>query len=72
MSPREPRYGLETGRDVLESAGSPREPRDFRTVRERLYFLGKKIGADNASLLSALEAETAAKKENRVPIGFES
>ena len=37
-----------------------------------LSFLRKKIGADNASLLSALEAETAAKKENRVPIGFES
>ena len=45
-------------------------PGDFRTVRERLYFLGKKIGADNACLLSALEAEVAAKKENRALIGF--
>jgi SpoVK/Ycf46/Vps4 family AAA+-type ATPase len=47
-------------------------PGDFRTVRERLYFLGKKIGADNARLLSALEAEVAAKKENRALIGFGS
>ena len=45
-------------------------PGDFRTVRERLYFLGKKNVADNACLLSALEAESALKKGSRTPIGF--
>ena len=45
-------------------------PGDFRTVRERLYFLGKKRGSGNARLLSALESEAAAKKGTRTPIGF--
>jgi hypothetical protein len=45
-------------------------PGDFRTVRERLYFLGKERGADNMQLLSALEAESACKKNSRMPIGF--
>ena len=45
-------------------------PGDFRTVRERFYFLGKKRGANNMCLLSALEGESAVKKENRAPIGF--
>ena len=45
-------------------------PGDFRTVRERFYFLGRKRGTDNVSLLSALEGESAVKKENRTLIGF--
>ena len=45
-------------------------PGDFRTVRERFYFLGRKRGADNVSLLSALEGESAVKKGSRAPIGF--
>ena len=45
-------------------------PGDFRTVRERLYFLGSKGGPDNVRLLSALEGESAAKKGNHAPIGF--
>ncbi len=45
-------------------------PGDFRTVRERLYFLGKKRGSDNAHLLSALEVESAHKKGSCAPIGF--
>lgn len=45
-------------------------PGDFRTVRERLYFLRKKSGVDNARRIAALEAEAKAKKESRAPIGF--
>ena len=45
-------------------------PGDFRTVRERLYLLGKKEGTDNMCLLSALEGESAIKNESRTPIGF--
>ena len=45
-------------------------PGDFRTVRERFYFLGREGVADNMCLLSALEGESAVKKENRTPIGF--
>ena len=45
-------------------------PGDFRTVRERFYFLGNKRGSDNVRLLSALEVESAAKNESRAPIGF--
>ena len=45
-------------------------PGDFRTVRERLYFLGNKRGPDNLRLLSALEVESAIKNESRTPIGF--
>ena len=45
-------------------------PGDFRTVRERSYFLGRKRGSGNAQLLSALEVESTAKKERRAPIGF--
>ena len=45
-------------------------PGDFRNVRERLYFLGKKRGSGNARLLSALEVESAVKKGSRAPIGF--
>ena len=45
-------------------------PGDFRTVRERLYLLGKKEGTDNMCLLSALEVESAIKNESRTPIGF--
>ena len=45
-------------------------PGDFRTVRERFYFLGRKRGSDNVSLLSALEGESAVKKESLNPIGF--
>ena len=45
-------------------------PGDFRTVRERLYFLGKKKGSGNERLLSALEVESAVKNGARAPIGF--
>ena len=45
-------------------------PGDFRTVRERLYFLAGKNGADNARRLAALEVESATKKDSRVHIGF--
>ena len=45
-------------------------PGDFRTVRERLYFLSGKNGADNARRIAALEVESAAKKESRAHIGF--
>lgn len=45
-------------------------PGDFRTVRERLYFLRKNSGVDNARRIAALEAESKAKKESREPIGF--
>ena len=45
-------------------------PGDFRTVRERLYFLAGKNGADNARRLAALEVESAAKKDSRAHIGF--
>lgn len=45
-------------------------PGDFRTVRERLFFLAGKNGADNARRLAALEVESAAKKDSRVHIGF--
>ena len=45
-------------------------PGDFRTVRERLYFLRKKSGDDNARRIAALEAESKAKKAFHVPIGF--
>jgi len=45
-------------------------PGDFRTVRERLYFLRKKSGVDNARRIAALEAEAKTKKESRAPIGF--
>ena len=45
-------------------------PGDFRNVRERLYFLGKKRVSGNARLLSALEVESAVKKGSRAPIGF--
>ena len=45
-------------------------PGDFRNVRERLYFLGKKQGSGNSHLLSALEVEAAVKKDTRAPIGF--
>ncbi len=45
-------------------------PGDFRTVRERLYFLRKKSGVDNARRIAALEVESKAKKESREPIGF--
>ena len=47
-------------------------PSDFRTVRERFFFLGKERGIDNVCFLSALEVEAAAKKGNRAPIGFMS
>lgn len=46
-------------------------PGDFRTVRERLYFLAGKNGADNARRLAALEVESAAKKDSRAHIGFD-
>ena len=46
-------------------------PGDFRNVRERLYFLGKKRGSGNERLLSALEVESAVKKGSRAPIGFD-
>lgn len=45
-------------------------PGDFRTVRERLFFLAGKNGADNARRLAALEVESAAKKDSRAHIGF--
>ena len=45
-------------------------PGDFRTVRERLYFLAGKNGADNARRFAALEVESAAKKDSRAIIGF--
>ena len=45
-------------------------PGDFRTVRERLYFLAGKNGADNACRLAALEVESAAKRDSRAHIGF--
>lgn len=45
-------------------------PGDFRNVRERLYFLAGKNGADNARRIAALEVESAAKKESRAHIGF--
>ena len=45
-------------------------PGDFRTVRERLYFLAGKNGADNARRIAALEVESAAKRDSRAHIGF--
>ena len=45
-------------------------PGDFRTVRERLFFLAGKNGADNARRIAALEVESAAKKDSRAHIGF--
>ena len=45
-------------------------PGDFRTVRERLYFLAGKNGADNARRIAALGVESAAKKDSRAIIGF--
>ena len=45
-------------------------PGDFRTVRERLFVLAGKNGADNARRLAALEVESAAKKDSRAHIGF--
>lgn len=45
-------------------------PGDFRTVRERLFFLAGKNGTDNESRLAALEVESAAKKDSRAHIGF--
>ena len=44
--------------------------RHIRTVRERLFFLAGKNGADNARRIAALEVESAAKKESRAHIGF--
>ena len=41
-----------------------------KALRERLYFLAGKNGADNARRLAALEVESAAKKVSRVHIGF--
>ena len=45
-------------------------PGDFRTVRERLYFLRKNRGVDNARRIAALEVESKAKEASRMPIGF--
>lgn len=45
-------------------------PGDFRTVRERLYFLGKKSGIDNIRRIAALEEESKAKNKSCIPIGF--
>ena len=39
-------------------------------MRERLYFLAGKNGADNARRLAALEVESAAKRDPRAHIGF--
>ena len=44
-------------------------PGDFKTVSQKLYYLGEEVG--NAERLSALEEESSQKKESRhVCLGF--